>query len=53
MKVLASDISVGALQIAKQNAAKLGANLQFYKGDLFEALPANTKNLDISVSNPP
>ena len=53
LKVLASDISVGALQIAKQNAAKLGANLQFYKGDLFEALPANTKNLDIIVSNPP
>ncbi len=52
--VIALDISPAALDIAKQNAARLGVadRVQFLQSDLFEAL-APQETFDIIVSNPP
>jgi release factor glutamine methyltransferase len=52
--VVALDISNEALEIARLNAARLGAaaRIQFERSDLFEAIPENTQ-FDIIVSNPP
>ncbi len=36
VKVLATEINEKALQIAKQNAKKLNADIKFYRGDLLE-----------------
>lgn len=40
--VYATDISEPCLEIAKQNAKKLKADLEFYRGNLLEALPASS-----------
>ena len=49
--VSASDISINALEVAKENAKLLKANeVSFVRGDLFENI---TKKFDIIVSNPP
>ncbi len=50
MHVSASDISHEALEVAKENAKTLGANVEFFEGDMLE--PLNGK-YDILVSNPP
>ena len=50
MHLSASDISHEALEVAKDNARTLGANVSFYEGDMLE--PLNGK-YDILVSNPP
>lgn len=50
--VSASDISDGALNVAKENAIKNSANIEFYKSDLFNDISKNVK-FDIIVSNPP
>lgn len=52
LTVSATDISPKALAIAKQNAQKLGANVKFYEGSWFEAIPSSI-HFDIIVSNPP
>lgn len=52
IKVDATDISLDALDVAKQNANKLGANVVFLQGDLLEPLAKNTQ-YDIILSNPP
>ncbi len=50
--ITATDISEDALQIARCNAQKLGAqNIEFYCGDWCEALP--NKKYDVIISNPP
>lgn len=49
-RIIASDISEPALNIAWQNAKKLGAKVEFVKSDLLENLPPKA---DIIVSNPP
>lgn len=49
-KVIATDISPEALAVAKQNAASLGAPIDFYSGDFLSALP---HPVDIIISNPP
>lgn len=50
-KIIASDISENALEIAKENAKNLGAeNIEFFKSNLLENLPPKA---DIIVSNPP
>lgn len=46
----AIDISPEALNVAKDNAAKLGAEISFYEGDLFPPQPVS---YNIIVSNPP
>ena len=51
--VYASDISSKAIEVAKQNAANLGANVNFMVGDLLEPLLEKEIKVDIFVSNPP
>ncbi|MCU0104341.1 peptide chain release factor N(5)-glutamine methyltransferase [Acholeplasma vituli] len=51
MKVVASDISATALEVAKANNQKLDANVTFYEGDLLS--PLKGMRFDIIVSNPP
>lgn len=49
-KVAAVDISSEALDVAKQNATKLNANVSFIYSDLYEQVE---ETYDIIVSNPP
>jgi len=50
--VAATDLSPEALALARENALRLGARLDFFPGDLFEALP-ETLRFDVVVANPP
>lgn len=52
-RVLASDISVEALAVAKKNAAELGAKIQFFTGDLLEPFITAGEQASVIVSNPP
>jgi release factor glutamine methyltransferase len=49
-KVFAADISLEALQVAKENASKLKASVEFVCMDVLDAVDAK---LDFIVSNPP
>jgi release factor glutamine methyltransferase len=49
-EVVATDISAGALEVASRNATELGAEVEFFEGDLFDPL---TGQFDVIVSNPP
>lgn len=51
-EVYALDVSVEALEVARKNAAHLGANVQFLRGDLLAEIP-NLALFDVLVSNPP
>ncbi|MED1121895.1 peptide chain release factor N(5)-glutamine methyltransferase [Bacillus atrophaeus] len=51
--VSAVDISKEALQIAAENAERLGAKVDFFEGDLLEPFIKEGKKADIIVSNPP
>ncbi len=53
LHVLASDISEEALRVAKQNAVELGADIDFYLGDMIQPFIDNNIKVDIFVSNPP
>ena len=46
------DLSEKALEMAKKNAFTNRAYVEFYQGDLFEALPTD-KKYDMIISNPP
>lgn len=51
--VLASDLSSGALVVARENAYRLGAyNVAFVEGDLFTNIPAGS-HFDVITANPP
>lgn len=50
VKATASDISFDALDVAKKNANRLGAEVKFVQGDLFENIDGK---YDMIVSNPP
>ena len=53
-RVFATDLSEAALSLAKDNAARLGLDIEFFHGDLFEALPKSIYGrIDLLVSNPP
>ena len=55
-RVEAWDISPRALAVAKQNAAQLGAEVDFREMDLFKAVCENVvpqRRFDLIVSNPP
>ena len=49
-KVTASDISAGALDLARVNAEHNGANVEFVQSDLFENIQGK---FDVIISNPP
>lgn len=51
LEVTASDISPGALGVARRNAERLGAQVDFREGSLLE--PFAGRRFDILVSNPP
>ena len=51
MNVIATDISAKALDTARRNNEKLGANVKFIEGDMLE--PVKDMKFDIFVSNPP
>lgn len=52
-KVVASDISEGALMVARENAYRLGAyNVAFVEGDLFGAVGQGDR-FDVITANPP
>lgn len=53
LKVFATDISLKAVTVAKDNAKNLGANIEFMVGDMLEPLLENGIKVDIFVSNPP
>lgn len=53
LKVTASDISEKALEIARENAQRLGAEITFVHGDLLEPFLRNCREFDIIMSNPP
>ncbi len=48
--VTASDISLGALSLAKENADRLGADVKFVESDLFENIDGK---FNLIVTNPP
>lgn len=50
-RVVACDLSADALQVARQNAHQLDANVTFRQGDLWDAVPET--RFDVIVSNPP
>lgn len=57
-RITATDISSGALTVARDNAHRLGAhgNASFLEGDLFAALPKGPpaqRTFELIVSNPP
>jgi release factor glutamine methyltransferase len=52
-RVYGSDISAAALEMAKRNAARHGARVEWLEGDLLEPYIRGGIDLDILVSNPP
>ncbi len=54
-KLIGTDTSKGAIEIAKRNAEKHGVSdrCQFIEGDLFEPLAEYKDRFDMIVSNPP
>jgi len=53
LSVLAVDLSVKALEVAKKNAAAHGAQIRFMQGNLLDPLIENGQKVDILLSNPP
>lgn len=55
LRVVATDVSEAALELARRNAERLDAaeRVEFLVGDLFAALPAGAEPFDLVVSNPP
>ena len=51
-EVVALDVSVQALEVARQNALQLGAQVQFLEGNLLGTIP-ELDLFDVLVSNPP
>jgi release factor glutamine methyltransferase len=51
LEVWAADISEDALEVARENAANLGAGVQFVRSDAFQNL--TDKRFEMIVSNPP
>ena len=50
-KVMAIDISEKALEVAKENANNLNANIEFYLSDVYDNV--DLENIDLVISNPP
>ncbi len=53
-QVYATDVDPDALALAAHNADRLGLDITFLEGDLFEALPGKFQGrIDLLVANPP
>lgn len=53
-RVLAVDISPGALEVARRNGQRLGLAVEWLEGDLFDPLPGELRGgVSLVVSNPP
>jgi release factor glutamine methyltransferase len=52
LEVIATDISIEALDVARRNAHEHQVNLAWFCGDLLEAVPKKV-DVDMVVSNPP
>lgn len=54
-KIVATDISPAALEVAQRNATRHGASsqIEFLKTDLLEAMDEESPQFDLIVSNPP
>ena len=52
-KVIVTDLSAGALSIAKKNGERLGVNAEYLEGSLFAPLVDKEIKADIIISNPP
>ena len=52
-QVHASDISAEALDIARNNKGRLGAQVAFHLGSWYAVMPAQNELVDVLVSNPP
>ena len=52
-QVHASDISAEALDIARNNTGRLGAQVSFHLGSWYAVSPEQTELVDVLVSNPP
>jgi release factor glutamine methyltransferase len=52
-RVVATDISRDALDVAQANATRLGASVGLRQGDLFEAVASMPFHFDVIVANPP
>ena len=53
LRVIATDISEDALEVARKNAENLEADVTFYQGDLLQPLIDHNIKVDFFVSNPP
>lgn len=53
VKMTATDISEGALQVAQKNAETLKANVSFYAGDMLQPLIDRNMTVDFLICNPP
>jgi release factor glutamine methyltransferase len=53
VRVTATDISADALNIARENANNLEAEITFHQGSWYDALATTPQKFDIIVSNPP
>jgi len=51
-RVSATDLSADALDVAQQNARRLGARVEFLRGSWYDAV-ADGRTFDLIVSNPP
>ena len=52
-KVIATDISLDAIEVAKENVKENNADVELFQGDMLEPLIKNDIKVNILVSNPP
>ena len=53
LNIMGLDISKDALDVSKENAFNLNANINYYESDLFSYLIDNNIKVDLIISNPP